>query len=174
MRKGEVQQQTLDVNEVVIEVLKLARSDLTSQGVTVDTALASDLGAIRGDGVQLQQVLLNLVMNACDAMADNVAKDRLLTVRTLSAGEAGVRIEVSDVGRGLPEGGAERAFERYFTTKTQGLGSGSQSAARSSRRTAARSARRTTQGAVRRFTSPCRWRRSRAHERTVSHRFRRR
>jgi PAS domain S-box-containing protein len=124
LRKGEVQQQTLDVNEVVIEVLKLARSDLTSQGVTVDTALASDLGAIRGDGVQLQQVLLNLVMNACDAMADNVAKDRLLTVRTFSTGEASVRIEVSDVGRGLPAGGAERAFERYFTTKTQGLGLG--------------------------------------------------
>ena len=124
LKKGEIQQQTLDVNEVVIEVLKLARSDLTSQGVTVDTALASDLGAIRGDGVQLQQVLLNLVMNACDAMADNVAKDRLLTVRTFSTGEAGVRIEVSDVGRGLPAGGAERAFERYFTTKTQGLGLG--------------------------------------------------
>ena len=120
LKKGEVQQQTLDVNEVVIEVLKLARSDLTSHGVIVDTALASDLAAIRGDGVQLQQVLLNLVMNACDAMADNVAKDRRLTVRTLSAGGAGVRIEVSDVGRGLPAGGAERAFERYFTTKAHG------------------------------------------------------
>ena len=104
--------------------MKLARSDLTSQGVTVDTVLAADLGAIRGDGVQLQQVLLNLVMNACDAMADNVAKDRRLTVRTLSAGKAGVRIEVSDVGRGLPAGGAERAFERYFTTKAHGLGLG--------------------------------------------------
>lgn len=124
LSKGEVQQQTLDVNEVVIEVLKLARSDLTSHGVTVDTALASELGAIRGDGVQLQQVLLNLVMNACDAMADNVAKDRLLTVRTFSAGEASVRIEVSDIGRGLPAGGAERVFERYFTTKTQSLGLG--------------------------------------------------
>ena len=124
LKKGEVQQQTVDVNEVVIEVLKLARSDLTSHGVTVDTALASDLGAIRGDGVQIQQVLLNLVMNGCDAMADNVAKDRRLTVRTLSAGGAGVRIEVSDVGRGLPEGGAERAFERYFTTKAHGLGLG--------------------------------------------------
>ena len=124
LKKGEVQQQTLDVNEVVIEVLKLARSDLTSHGVIVDTALASNLAAIGGDGVQLQQVLLNLVLNACDAMADNVAKDRRLSVRTLSAGGAGVRIEVSDVGRGLPAGGAERAFERYFTTKAQGLGLG--------------------------------------------------
>ena len=124
LKKGEVQQQTLNANEVVIEVLKLARSDLTSHGVIVDTELASDLGAIRGDGVQLQQVLLNLVMNACDAMAENGAKNRRLTVRTLSAGEAGVRIEVSDVGRGLPAGGAERAFERYFTTKAHGLGLG--------------------------------------------------
>jgi len=124
LKKGEVQQQALDVNEVVIEVLKLARSDLTSHGVTVETTLATDLAPIRGDGVQLQQVLLNLVMNACDAMAGNDAKDRRLTLRTRAAGAAGVRIEVSDVGCGLPAGGAEQVFERYFTTKPHGLGLG--------------------------------------------------
>jgi len=124
LKKGEVQWQSLDANELVSEVLKLARSDLASRGVTVEAALAPDLAAIRGDGVQLQQVLLNLVMNACDAMADNDAKDRRLTVRTSPAGDDGVRIEVSDVGHGLPEGGAERAFERYFTTKPHGLGLG--------------------------------------------------
>jgi signal transduction histidine kinase len=124
LKKGEVQQQPLDANEVVLEVLKLAGGDLTSHGVTVDTALAADLPAIFADRVQLQQVLLNLVMNACDAMADNDAKDRRLTVRTHSVDEVGVRIEVSDVGSGLPAGGAERAFERYFTTKAHGLGLG--------------------------------------------------
>lgn len=123
LKKGEVQQQVLDPNQVVLEALKLARSDLTSHGVTVETALAVDLAPIYGDCVQLQQVLLNFVMNACDAMADNVAKDPRLIVRTCQE-DGRLRIEVSDNGRGLPAGGAEQAFERYFTTKPHGLGLG--------------------------------------------------
>ena len=72
----------------------------------------------------LLQVLLNLVMNACDAMEGNEAKDRRLIVRTCAADDGGVRIEVIDIGSGLPVGGAERAFERFFTTKPHGLGLG--------------------------------------------------
>ncbi len=124
LKKGEVQQQALDANEVAREVLKLVRSDLVNQGVTVETQFAPDLGPICGDRVQLQQVLLNLVMNACDAMAGNDPGRRRLTLRTRAEGGAGLRIEVSDIGRGLPEGGAERAFERFFTTKSHGLGLG--------------------------------------------------
>jgi two-component system sensor kinase FixL len=124
LKKGEIQLQPVDANATVAEVLKLARSDLTNRGVTVETELAPGLPPVHGDSVQLQQVLLNLVMNACDAVAGNDSKGRLLTVRTLLAGETGVRIEVSDVGRGLPAGGAEKAFERYFTTKPHGLGLG--------------------------------------------------
>ena len=124
LTKGEVQQQALDANEVVLEVLKLVRSDLATHGVTVETALAPNLPRTRGDRVQLQQVLLNLVMNACDAMAGNEPRDRRLTVRSLSVGDAGLRIEVSDVGRGLPDGEPERVFERYYTTKPHGLGLG--------------------------------------------------
>jgi len=124
LRKGEIQRQTLDVNELVNEVLKLVRSDLTSQGVIVTTRLTPNLAAIRGDRVQLQQVLLNLVMNACDAMDSNEKDDHHLTVVTRAAGDASLRIEVGDVGRGLPEGGAERAFEQFFTTKPHGLGLG--------------------------------------------------
>jgi two-component system sensor kinase FixL len=124
LKKGEVQQQTLDANEVVREALRLIRGDLANQGVTVETHFAADLVRVCGDRVQLQQVLLNLVMNACDAMAENEPRDRRLTLRTLPEPGAGVRIEVSDVGRGLPDGGAERAFERFFTTKPHGLGLG--------------------------------------------------
>lgn len=124
LKKGEVQQRVLDANEVVLEVLKLVRSDLASHGVTVETQLAPDLAATFGDRVQLQQVLLNLVMNACDAMAGNEARDRHLTLRTRPAGDGEVRIEVSDVGCGLPDGDPERVFERYYTTKLHGLGLG--------------------------------------------------
>lgn len=123
-KKGEVEQKALDANELVIEVLKVMRSDLAEHGVSVVTELAPDLAPIRGDGVQLQQVLLNLVMNACDAVADNQPGQRRLTVRTLPADGAGLRIEVTDIGRGLPEVNPERVFERYYTTKPNGLGLG--------------------------------------------------
>jgi signal transduction histidine kinase len=122
-KKGEVQQQALDANALVLDVLKLMRSDLANHGVTVTTSLAPDLGSICGDGVQLQQVLLNLVMNACDAMAENEPGQRRLALRTLVA-ESGLQIEVSDTGRGLPGGAAERVFERYYSTKPNGLGLG--------------------------------------------------
>jgi PAS domain S-box-containing protein len=124
LRKGEIQHQSLDTNQVVATVLKLAHNDLARQGITVATVFSPDLAPIRCDDVQLQQVLLNFVMNACDAMAGNAADDRLLTVRTCAAGEDGMRIEVSDNGRGLPNGGELQAFERYFTTKPHGLGIG--------------------------------------------------
>jgi len=124
LKKGEFQQQLLDANEVVLDVLKLMRSDLANHGVSVETALTPGPVQIRGDRVQLQQVLLNLGLNACDAMAGNEPRDRLLTVRTLSADGARLRIEVSDSGHGLPDGGEDLAFERFFTTKPRGLGLG--------------------------------------------------
>ena len=124
LRRGEVQRQSLDAGQVVTTVLKLAHNDLNRHGVTVATALAPDLPPIRCDDVQLQQVLLNFVMNACDALLDNAADDRLLTVRTCADGDGSVRIEVCDNGRGLPDGGEGQAFERYFTTKPHGLGLG--------------------------------------------------
>jgi C4-dicarboxylate-specific signal transduction histidine kinase len=124
LKKGEFQKRSLDANEVVFEVLKLLRSDLTNHGVTVETQLAPGLPPLCGDRVQLQQVLLNLVLNASDAMAENAAPDRRITVRTLREGEGGLRIEVSDLGRGLPPGEADMAFEPFFTTKPHGLGLG--------------------------------------------------
>ena len=124
LKKGEMERQTLDANEIVTEVLKLVRGVLANQGVAVETTLAPDLPAIRGDRVQLQQVLLNLIMNACDAMANNQAGEKFLTLRTDCTAEAGVHIEVCDSGTGLPAGGVEQAFERFFTTKPHGLGLG--------------------------------------------------
>jgi len=124
LKKGEIQQQTLHANDVVLEVIQIVRNDLINHCVTLETALAPDLATIHGDRVQLQQVLLNLVMNACDAMAANAPNQRRLTLRTRAGADATVQIEVCDVGCGLPDGDPKRPFERFFTTKPHGHGLG--------------------------------------------------
>jgi signal transduction histidine kinase len=112
LKKGEVEWQPLAIDEVVREILKLARTDLANHGAAVESLLAPDLPRVQGNAVQIQQVVLNLVMNACDAMAGNEPGDRCLTARTLGDGDAGVKVEVSDAGCGLPESGAERVLQR--------------------------------------------------------------
>jgi two-component system, LuxR family, sensor kinase FixL len=124
LKKSEVQLQALDPNEVVHNVLKLVHSDLVNQKVAVHLELALHLPAINGDGVQLQQVLLNLVLNGCDAMADVEAIDRRLLVRTELADDKDVRVSVADQGHGVPPGKMERIFEPFFTTKMKGMGVG--------------------------------------------------
>jgi len=124
LKKGEVQHQPLDVNEVVLEVLKLVRSDLVNQGVTAHTELAPGLPLLHGDRVQLQQVLLNLVMNACDAMSGVVRDERQFIIRTKPADGQGVEVAVSDRGRGIPADHIERVFQPFFTTKPHGMGLG--------------------------------------------------
>jgi PAS domain S-box-containing protein len=124
LKKGEVQQQPLDINDVVQDVLKLIRSDLQNQGVAARAALAPDLPAVRGDRVQLQQVLLNLVMNACDAVTGNARADRRVILRTERPDGDVVRVSVSDFGAGIAAAPVEEVFEPFFTTKAQGLGLG--------------------------------------------------
>jgi len=124
LRKGEVQQQPLALNELVREVLALIQSDLVNQGVTARTELAPALPSVNGDRVQLQQVLLNLVMNACDAMNGSGPAERQLVVRTELADGELVRVSVSDRGTGIAAQSLERVFEPFFTTKPQGLGLG--------------------------------------------------
>jgi PAS domain S-box-containing protein len=124
LKKGEVQLQPLDINEVVEDVLKLVRSDLVNQGVIAQTELAPDPPVLHGDRVQLQQVLLNLVMNACDAMADVAPHVRRLTIRANPAGDGSVHLSVADCGTGISPEQLERIFEPFYTTKPQGLGLG--------------------------------------------------
>jgi two-component system sensor kinase FixL len=124
LRKGKAQHQPLDVNEVLQEVLKLIRSDLANRNMVVNIDLASELPAVIGDRVQLQQVLLNLIMNGCDAMADiGCVEHRQLYIHTLWNGDA-VQVSVSDQGRGIALDDMERIFEPFFTTKPQGMGLG--------------------------------------------------
>ena len=125
LKKGEVQQHSLCINEVVRDVLKLIRSDLINQKVTVDCELARNLPAVAGDPVQLQQVLLNLVVNACDAMVDCSTPERRLLIHTgTENGNGAVLVSVTDRGSSIPEEKIEQIFEPFFTTKAKGLGLG--------------------------------------------------
>jgi len=127
LKKGEVQQHSLRINKVVQDVLKLIRSDLINQHVTVDTKLARNLPPVTGDPVQLQQVLLNLVVNACDAMTDCDTPERRLLVRTgmeNGNGTSAVTVSVTDRGGSIPEEKIEQIFEPFFTTKAKGMGLG--------------------------------------------------
>jgi PAS domain S-box-containing protein len=125
LQKGEVQQHSLRINKVVRDVLKLIRTDLISQNVSVDTELARDLPTVTGDPVQLQQVLVNLVVNGCDAMADHDTPERRLRIRTgIENGGDAVIVSVTDYGGGIQVKEVEQIFEPFFTTKAKGMGLG--------------------------------------------------
>lgn len=124
LKKGETKYQSLDLNEVVNDVLRLTHSDLLTQNVNVTTRLEKTLPKINGDLVQLQQVMLNLILNACEAMTLNSASDRALTVRTELNNNNQVRLAIEDTGPGIDPNLLDRIFEPFVTTKQQGLGLG--------------------------------------------------
>ncbi len=122
LKRGEVSFQSVSLTEIVEEVLHLASADLIGRGVVVTRELASDLPLVNGDRVQLQQILLNLVSNATDAMALNAPGTRALHLTSERYANA-VRVSVRDRGVGLPSD-TERLFNPFFSTKPQGLGMG--------------------------------------------------
>jgi two-component system, LuxR family, sensor kinase FixL len=125
LKKGEVQHDSIRINEVVQDVLKLVRNDLVNQNIRVDTELARNLPDLIGDPVQLQQVLLNLVVNACDAMTDGITPERQLLIRTeIENGNGEVLVSVTDRGGSIPGEKIEQIFEPFFTTKAKGMGLG--------------------------------------------------
>ena len=124
MEKGEVRQQAIDLNEAVLDVLRLVSSDLLLQGITAHTDLAPDLPAVNGDRVQFQQVLLNLILNGCHAMNNGHTGERRLVLRTEASDGDGVQVTVSDRGAGIGPGDLDRIFEPFFTTHTGGMGLG--------------------------------------------------
>ena len=122
LRRGEVALQPVSVNESLEELLRLTRSDLIARGVSVSNLTTGDLPPAMTDRVQLQQVLLNLIVNACDAMESNPPEDRNLTLTT-SIAQNEMRIGVLDCGVGLPDD-VETLFQPFHTTKDGGLGMG--------------------------------------------------
>jgi two-component system, LuxR family, sensor kinase FixL len=123
LRKEDAQHGPLDVNEVVEEALRVMRSDLLSRQISVETRLATGLPAVNGDQSQLQQVLLNVVINGCDAM-DRQSGDRQLTITTHNTAYGTVRVTVADRGHGIPTVDLGRIFEPFMTTKSHGMGLG--------------------------------------------------
>jgi C4-dicarboxylate-specific signal transduction histidine kinase len=123
-RKGQVQQLPLEVNELVREVLKFLNSDLVNHMVSVRTDLAGQLPLVDGDRVQLQQVLINLVVNSCDAMADQPPATREVLIRTESTDDQSIHVSVIDRGSGIRPNCLEVVFEPFITTKAHGMGLG--------------------------------------------------
>lgn len=123
LRKGESSLQPLDLNQVTSDVLDFAHSELITRNVTVVRQFAPSLPTVLGDRVQLQQVLLNLILNACDAMSATPPAGRTLTIGT-SSGQAGAEVLISDRGIGIAPGIEDLLFEAFVTTKPQGLGLG--------------------------------------------------
>src|SRR5262249_11112207 len=122
LKLGESSLQPVSLNEIIDEVLKLANSDLIGRGVVVVRELVESLPHINGDRVQLQQLLLNLVVNAADAMASNAPGTRRLHLKAEFNSDL-VRVSVRDEGVGLPAD-PESLFEPFFSTKPHGLGMG--------------------------------------------------
>ena len=123
-RKSGPQLTKLDIDDVIGEVLALARGELLHHDVVLHTELAADGWLIMGDRVQLQQVLLNLIMNGVEAMSGVTERTRELTISSTLAERSGVLVAVKDTGTGLDPAVAERMFQPFFTTKTDGLGMG--------------------------------------------------
>jgi signal transduction histidine kinase len=124
-KKSEPQLTRLDIDDVIGEVLALARTELQRHGVLLQTELAAGDRPILADRVQLQQVLLNLIMNGIEAMREVTERARELIVSSTTLAEPGsALISVEDTGTGLDPAVVERVFEPFFTTKSEGLGMG--------------------------------------------------
>src|SRR6266404_3341782 len=121
-KKGPLQRELVDVNELIQEMIVLLRSEANRYSISIRTELAEDLPKVMADRVQLQQVFMNLMLNGIDAMKEMNGGSEL-TIKS-EAGDGQLLISVSDTGVGLPQGQADRIFKAFFTTKDNGTGMG--------------------------------------------------
>jgi C4-dicarboxylate-specific signal transduction histidine kinase len=122
---GKTSRQSVDLNELVRDVLTLVRADLVARGVVLTLQLTPQEALVAGDAVQLQQVLLNLIVNACEAMSARPPGERQLTVSTrVLEDRRTIECAVADRGHGIPEDALECIFEPFVTTRPHGLGLG--------------------------------------------------
>jgi PAS domain S-box-containing protein len=124
VRKAPPLKNQLDINEAMLEVIALTRSELRSNVTSLQTQLADGLPLILGDRIQLQQVMLNLILNAVEAMSGSNEAERELLIRTEQDGSGGVLVAVQDSGPGLNPESLVRLFDAFYTTKPGGMGMG--------------------------------------------------
>lgn len=124
MVKGEVAMELLDLNEIIRATLPLAQNELAASGTQVRQALTSDPITVNGNGPQLQQIVLNLVLNASEAMQALPEAERIVRVTTASLPGGGATLSVEDVGPGIPPDEREDAFRPFISSKPTGLGVG--------------------------------------------------
>jgi PAS domain S-box-containing protein len=124
IKKAPPRKDSVDINQAVLEVVALTRSEVKKNRVTVQMNLAEDLPVVQADRVQLQQVILNLIMNAIEAMSASDAGSRRLLIRSAKSDASDVSLEVQDSGPGFPEASVGQIFQAFYTTKPAGLGMG--------------------------------------------------
>ena len=124
VRKGEEVRGPVNLNDVIASVLRFVRSDALGRHCTLVTETDPKLPLVEANQVQLQQVLLNLVVNALEAMRETPAGERRIIIRSERESDGRLRVSVRDFGTGLPAEKPERIFEQFFSTKREGMGMG--------------------------------------------------
>ncbi len=124
VKKEQIARRSVDLNEVVMDTTRMASADALLHSCQLETSLDANLPVVEGDPIQLQQVLLNLVINAFDAMRQTPGSSRRVAIATQANGDGTARISVRDYGIGLSEETRDRLFDPFFSTKTEGLGMG--------------------------------------------------
>ena len=122
VKKEPMRIDSLDLNEVIGEVLLLSRGELQRNRIPVETQLASELRPIPGDRIQLQQVLLNLILNGVEAMRETLAGHTQLVITSANDGSNGVLVSVRDFGKGLSADDLVHMFNAFYTSKSAGMG----------------------------------------------------
>jgi PAS domain S-box-containing protein len=124
IRKAPPHKERFDLNEAILDVIALTRSEALRHGVSVQTQLAEGLPRVEGDRIQLQQVILNLILNAIEAMSGLAEGARELRISAETDAARGVLVTVRDTGSGLDQTNVDRLFEAFYTTKASGMGMG--------------------------------------------------
>src|SRR5712664_3820694 len=124
MKKAPPRTEAVDIDEVILEVLDLSRNELQRKGISIRTQLATGKPPVHGDRIQLQQLVLNLILNAVDAMSEPGGAPRELSISTRREGANEILVAVRDSGHGLSPRTMERIFDPFFTTKPDGMGMG--------------------------------------------------
>jgi len=124
LKRSELETQDIELNDIVREVFELLAGEAASRGVVLTQKLAAQPAHVKGDRIQLQQVVLNLVANAIEALTEANAASREVTGRTMVAKDGTATISIADSGPGISDEDLKKVFEPFYTTKRQGMGMG--------------------------------------------------